>query len=94
MDSIVNRAEGTTVRLLAACAFLFVMVFNVNIGPTSDGASDGDLLGLSLSVFVPSSEATGGYCKLTYMMCGDVVVAYCWDVPTTGQNCLPCGPGC
>lgn len=94
MNSTRNVATMKMLKLVAASLFLALTLFNVQIESTSGGFAGTDLLAMKLSVFIPTSEATGSYCKLVHMLCGETVIYYCWSVPTQGVECLPCGDGC
>jgi len=62
--------------------FVFLVMFNVQIGMNDGESSDISLLGLSISVFVPNAVASGSSCYATYIISLFHRVHYCGTCST------------
>jgi len=59
MSAQVKKAGRIGTKIVAAILFVFLVMFNVQVGMHSGETSDVSLFGLELSIFVPSALATG-----------------------------------
>ncbi len=60
MSAQVKNAGRIGTKVVAAFLFLFLVMFNVEVGLYDAESSKSGILGLTMSVFVPSSFAGGG----------------------------------
>jgi len=59
MSAQVKKAGRIGTKIVAAILFVFLVMFNVQIGLHDGESSDISLFGLNLSVFVPNAIASG-----------------------------------
>lgn len=84
------------VRIFFATLFVFLILFNFQLGSDDYSPADISLFGLKLSVLVPSAMAQegdlcGGACGWCTCRCYWVNTPNCWD-PIFVRNCCGC-PG-
>lgn len=60
MSAQVKKAGRIGTKIIAAFLFLFLLIFNVQVGLYDGETTEGGILGLTLSVFVPGAMAGGG----------------------------------
>jgi len=60
MSAQVKKAGRIGTKIVAAFLFLFLVIFNVEVGLYDGESPESSILGLTLSVFVPETVAGGG----------------------------------
>ncbi len=86
MSAKIKRASVYGMRIFSAALFVVLMLFNIHIAYNTQGSGDIDLMGIKISMFVPSAQATGG------MVCAEVCY-YSYvlrDCPSLGNDCMGC----
>ncbi len=69
MSAKVKKAGRIGTKFVAAFLFVFLVMFNVQIGFQDEQSEDISLFGLKLSLFTPSIVASSDPCGCVHTMC-------------------------
>jgi len=102
MSAQIEKAGMKGVRILTAMLFVALMLFNIQLAFDDGSASDISLLGLKLSVFVPTAVATspGQQCvsNCGYSDCCNQCLVGLWEwklyYDYTSSGCGSCPNWC